>query len=798
MSQKARDLVQQMTLEEKASLLSGQDFWYLESIERLGLPSIMVTDGPHGLRKQAGNVDMVGLQNSVPATCYPTASLLASTWDVDLLTSLGEHLGDECLSEKVSVLLGPGVNIKRHPLCGRNFEYFSEDPVLSGELAAAFINGVQSKGIGTSLKHFVANNQETMRMAIDTIVDERTLKELYLRSFEIAVKKAQPWTVMNSYNKVNGLYMSEHPTLLNHTLKNKWKHTGLVVTDWGACNNRVKGIIAGQDLEMPGSLGINNKKVIAAVQNGELEESIVDQRVERIVDLILQAKETLEKPSFSYDKDKHHDFARHVATQGIVLLKNTGVLPLDSTQRIALIGGFAEHPRYQGSGSSLINPTIVSTAKEAFEQRLGDRLLYAKGYDVATDQIDNTLIQTAVEVAKQADVVVIMAGLTDAYESEGFDRDHLHLPMNHNALIDAITEVHDQVIVTLSNGSPVTMPWKDNVQAIVEQYLSGQASGEAIANILFGEVNPSGKLAETFPNTLSEFPSNQHFPGQGRQVQYREGLYVGYRAYDSMTIEPLFPFGFGLSYTTFDYSNGQVESTKDTITVQIDVTNSGSVLGKEIVQVYVKKKNSVVYRPEKELKGFTKIELQPGETQTVTVTIPLFTLKIFNETSHKLEAGAYHILVGASSRDIRYSTTINIVSDDIINHDNVDAYTNISSTFEPSLDSFEELLGHSVPPIQPTTPYHINSTVGEVKNTFIGKQLHKIIQKNLGDIMGGDGSGDDMHQGSKRMIEKMVDEIPLRGLMMFSQGKLSEGRMYGMIEMMNKKYLKGLFHIIKG
>lgn len=787
-------IVKELTLDEKIGFLTGKDFWYLPELSRLNLPSIMLTDGPHGLRKQVGESDHVGLNASAKSTCFPTASLLASTWDTVLLEQVGKALGNECKTEQVSVLLGPGANIKRHPLCGRNFEYFSEDPLLSGTLAAAFINGVQSQGIGTSLKHYVANNQETMRMVVDAIIDERTLRELYLKSFEIAVKEAQPWTVMCSYNLVNGVYLSEHTHLLQHVLKDEWQHEGLVVTDWGACNNRVAGIHAGQDLEMPSSGTTHKKQILKALQNGELEEHELDKRVSKVVELILKAKQTLEAEHTPYDPIEHHQFARHVATEGMVLLKNEEhILPLSSNVKIALIGEFAEKPRYQGSGSSLINPNQISTAYEAFQKTLQDQFLYAKGYSVDTDVVDQELLDEAIETAKQADIVVIMAGLTNAYESEGFDRTHLNLPTNHTVLIDSITEIHQKVIVVLSNGAPVLMPWKDKVQGIIEQYLAGQASGEALVDILFGTVNPSGKLAETFPNTISEIPANNHFPGSGRQVEYREGLYVGYRAYDSMNVEPLFPFGFGLSYTSFEYNHLQVQTLKDEILVKIDITNTGTVFGKEIVQVYVHKESDIVYRPQQELKAFAKIDVQPGETKTVEMKVSHHSLKVFQHNQFLLEAGIYLIKVGSSSRDIYYQEEIHIESMDVLSIKSPDEYFHITSDFAPTKEHFEELLGHGIPPYPPIKPYHFNSTILELRETFVGKQLFKVIQRNMVKIV-----GEEMDETSRKMIDTVVLEMPFRNLVVLSAGMISHRRAAGLLDLMNKKPINGLIKVIRG
>ena len=554
-----KNLISQMTLEEKASLCSGVNFWYLKGIERLEIPSIMVTDGPHGLRKQAGDADHVGLNESVPATCFPTASALAATWNRDLIFQVGEALGEECRQEKIGVILGPGVNIKRSPLCGRNFEYFSEDPYLTGEMAKSHINGVQSQGIGTSLKHYAVNNQEYRRMTIDAIVDERALREIYLAGYEIAVKEAQPWTVMCAYNKINGTYASDHKKLMRDILKDEWGHEGLVVTDWGAMNERPIALAAGTELEMPGTSNGNDQQIVDAVQSGQLDEAIVDQSVERILTMIFKAEETLAE-DYAYDPKAHHALARQVAGEGVVLLKNDdSVLPLQANAKVALIGRFAKTPRYQGAGSSQMNPTQLDNLHDEIVKLVGDEnLTYAPGYTEKGDQADDALIQEAIDIAKDADVVLICAGLTDLYETEGLDRDHMKMPAGHDALIEAVAAAHSKVVVVLSNGSPVEMPWVNGVSGILEGYLGGQAGAGGVADILFGKVNPSGKLAETFPIKLEDNPSHHYFPGGPVTVEYRESIYVGYRYYDTVEQGVLFPFGYGLSYTTFEYSDLQL------------------------------------------------------------------------------------------------------------------------------------------------------------------------------------------------------------------------------------------------
>ena len=606
MTRDIQALIAQMTIEEKAGLCSGRDFWHTKGVERLGIPPLMLTDGPHGLRKQGGDAEEMGAQACVPSTCFPTGVTLASSWDRALLRRVGAAIGEECQAENVEIILGPGLNIKRSPLCGRNFEYFSEDPYLAGEIAASHIQGVQSQGVGTSAKHFAVNNQENRRFSVDANVDERTLREIYLAGFESAITQAQPWTVMCSYNKLNGEYCSQHPSLLTDILRKEWGFEGFVMSDWGAVDLRVDGLAAGLELEMPYSGGSNDRKIVEAVKNGTLPESVLNQAVERLLKIIFTAIDQ-KKPGATYDRAAHHQTAREAAKECMVLLKNDDhILPLKAEGAIAVLGAFAKTPRYQGGGSSHITPTRIDSAYDEMQKLAGSRakLTYAAGYDAKTDQPDDALLQEAARVAAEADVAVIFAGLTDSYESEGYDRTHLRMPDNHVALIHAVAAAQQNVIVVLSNGSPVEMPWKDRVKGILEGYLGGQAGGGAVADLLFGAANPCGKLAETFPQTLAHNPSSLNFPGEGDRVDYREGLFVGYRYYDAKEIEPLFPFGYGLSYTTFEYTGMAVDKKEltdaDTVTVTVKVKNTGTVAGKEIVQLYVRDVESRVIRPVKE------------------------------------------------------------------------------------------------------------------------------------------------------------------------------------------------------
>ncbi|WP_449601445.1 beta-glucosidase [Paenibacillus sp. Marseille-Q9583] len=732
------ELISQMTLEEKAGLCSGLDFWHTKGVERLGIPSLMVTDGPHGLRKQKESADHLGLHNSVPATCFPSAAGMASSWDRDLIGRVGKALGKECQAENVAVLLGPGTNIKRSPLNGRNFEYFSEDPYLSSEMGGNHIKGVQSEGVGTSLKHFAANNQEHRRMSVDAVIDERTLREIYLASFEGAVKQSQPWSVMCSYNRVNGEYASESEFLLTKILREEWGYEGFVVSDWGAVNERVKALQAGLELEMPSTGGIGDAKIVAAVQSGELSEETLDLAVERLLTFVFKAVEN-RKDNASFNADEHHRLAREVARESMVLLRNEeGILPLSKQGTIAVIGEFARNPRYQGGGSSHVNPTKLDDAFEEMKALAGSAgLLYAQGYELNHDGINEALLQEARDTAAKGDVAVLFLGLPDNYESEGYDRSHLSLPESHKALIDAVSEVQSNIVVVLSNGSPIEMPWIYKTKGILEGYLGGQAFGGAVADLLFGEVSPSGKLAETFPMKLSDNPSFLNFPGEGDTVEYKEGLFVGYRYYDKKELEPLFPFGFGLSYTEFQYSNLRISksSIKDTENVQVTATvkNTGTRAGKEIVQLYVSDVKSSVIRPLKELKGFQKLVLQSGEEQEVSFELDKRSFAYYNVNigDWHVESGVFDIAVGSSSRDIRLTASIEV-----------------ESTVPLALS------------------YHRNSTVGDLlDNPHTADKVKKFSSVfGLGDAMG----------DNPEMFMAMMKYMPLRALIGFGQGKYTE------------------------
>ncbi|PEA24940.1 glycosyl hydrolase [Bacillus cereus] len=757
MKRDIKKIISQMTLEEKASLCSGLDFWNTKGIERLGIPSIMVTDGPHGLRKQAEGADHLGIYNSIPSTCFPSAVGLASTWNKDLINQVGVALGEECQAENVGVLLGPGANIKRSPLCGRNFEYFSEDPYLSSQMAANHVKGVQSQGIGTSLKHFAANNQEHRRMSVDAIVDERTLREIYLASFEDVIKEAQPWTVMSAYNKINGEYASENNYILNDILKDEWGFEGFVVSDWGAVNERVASLANGLELEMPSSFGIGEKKIIDAVNGGELSEEKLDQSVERLLNIIFKAVDN-QLENAVYSKDAHHQLAREVASESMVMLKNEdSILPLKKEGTVAIIGEFAKQPRYQGGGSSHINPTKLESILEEIEMVSGEKtnILFEQGYNLASDDVDENMINEAKKIAESADTVVLFVGLPDRYESEGFDRKHLQMPENHVQLIEAIAEVQSNIVVVLSNGAPIEMPWIGKVKGILEGYLGGQALGGAIADLLFGDANPSGKLAETFPKVLSDNPSYLNFPGEGDKVEYKEGVFVGYRYYDKKNVEPLFPFGFGLSYTNFEYSNLSVDKKEikdtETVSVTVNVKNIGSTVGKEIVQLYIKDVESTMIRPEKELKGFEKVELQPGEEKTVNFTLNKRSFAYYNVElkDWHVETGEFEILVGKSSREIVLQDNMYVQSTTII---------------------------------QKTV--HRNTLLGDIFADPILAPIAKgLMEKALKDSpFGSMAEGD---SDVSEMMDAMLNYMPLRALVNFSAGAFTEEMLSEIIGTLN-------------
>ena len=798
MNENVKEILNQLTLEEKAGLCSGSDFWHLKSVERLGLSHIMMTDGPHGLRKQKGETDHVGLSMSVPTTCFPTAVTTASSWDIELMFEMGQALGEECLEENVSVILGPGANIKRSPLCGRNFEYISEDPYHTGTMATALINGIQSQGIGTSLKHYVMNNQETRRLTIEAVVDERAQREIYLAGFEKAVVNSQPWTVMCSYNKADGNYLSEHKKYLTDILKEEWGHTGLVVTDWGACNDRVTGLKAGQDLEMPSSWGKNDEKIIKAVNDGNLSVELLDNAVSRIIELILKSQDNTQ-PGFKYDRESHHILARRIAGQSAVLLKNDGILPLDKKYKVAVIGKFAKSPRYQGTGSSIINPL----RKDSLCHSLADAGInyeYAEGYSTKTDKVDPELLSKAKKTAKNCDLVIIAAGLTDRYESEGFDRVHMKMPDSHNALITELASINSNIVVVLMNGAPVEMPWINDAKGVLECYLGGQAGGGAIVDLLYGYVNPSGKLAETFPYKLEDTPSYIYFPGFTKSVEYRESIFVGYRYYDKADKDVLFPFGYGLSYTEFEYLDIDVEhSGRYDYEISVTIKNSGKVAGAEVIQLYVKNPESMIYKADKELKDYGKVYLEPGESKEVYFQLNerSFAFYNINIPGWHIEKGEYVIQVGASSRDIRLEQVVSVQSNSNVPvpdyKETAPGYYSLSGgIFEIDENQFKVIYGQELPDREnkPGEVIRENSMFGETTHKFAGRLMLKVMRSQTKKMVGG-SDGDDV-ESSRKMIEAMLHEMPIRTIGMLGGDRLPKYFTEGFVSMVNGKFFKGL------
>ena len=793
------NIFKSLTAEEKATLSTGRDFWRLHGVERLGLPSIMVTDGPHGLRKQSGSSDHVGLNKSVPATCFPTAAGLAATWNIELLERVGQALGRECLAEQVSVLLGPGANLKRHPLGGRNFEYFSEDPLLSGMMASAWVRGVQSLNVGASLKHYALNNHESGRMVVDVVTDERTLREMYLPGFEYCVKDESPWTIMCAYNKFRGVYLSENEYLLKTILRDDWGYDGVVVTDWSANHNRVDGVRNGQSLEMPGSGDGNAKKILASLQDGSLTMEQLDDSVRPVVELISKSADALDAGA-TVDLDANHNLARTVAEEACVLLKNDNdLLPLKSGMKILVVGGLATNTRYQGSGSSQILPTKLEQPLDEIKALAEDDTLisFATGFKTSGEE-DPGLCEEALAMATNADAIVVIAGLTPDYESEGFDRSHMQLPANQLTLIETLRAFHDRTVIILQNGSPVELPFNDSIGAILEVYLGGQAGASALARIIYGLANPSGKLAETFAHACADIPSNQWYPGDYRQSQYREGIWIGYRYFDTADKPIAYPFGHGLSYTRFEYSELTIDQPdqpfkdSDTLTVTFSVRNSGNYAGAETAQVYVGQSNASVPRPRKELKGFCKVFLEPGESKQLSVPLDFrsFAFWCVKEENWVVESDDYLISVGASVADIRLSQSILVnTGRSIAQRD-----PGLACYFEPAqlgFDdiSFEHLLGHAIPPSLAVKPFQLNSTLKEIRANWLGRWMYRMVFQQVSNMIGGDSPS----ETELSFVQAIVAEMPLRSIMIMSQGKLKEPIIYRLIHAMNNRWLKVIF-----
>ncbi len=722
-------ILSQMTLEEKAAFCSGKDFMLTKAIERLGVPSVHLSDGPHGLRKQSpGAGDHLGVGKSIEAVCFPAGCALASSFDTALAEKVGKTIGNECHAENVALILGPAINIKRSPLCGRNFEYYSEDPYLSGKLGAATVKGIQSQGAAACVKHFAANNQETLRFSSDSVMDERTLNEIYLSAFETVVKEAKPASVMSAYNKINGTFCSENKELLTEILRDKWGFDGFVVSDWGAVKDAAKGVKAGQDLIMPGGNEAFAKRIIDAVKFGELNMEELDTAVRNNLKFVKRYLDNKNKDA-KFDRGADYMVAVEAAKECAVLLKNdNSVLPLNKDAKVAFIGDFAKSPRYQGGGSSHINSAKTVSALSAAE---GLNVSFVRGYDLESSENSETLVTQAVQNAKESNVAVIFAGLPDDFETEGIDRDSLDLPADQNALIAAVAAVQPKTIVVLHNGAPVAMPWLDSVSAVLEMYLAGDGAGEAAVSLLFGDANPSGKLAETFPKKLSDTPCYLSFPGESGRTEYNEGIFVGYRYYDKREAEVLFPFGHGLSYTTFKYSDLKFDKTQmkgdEILNVSFTVTNTGKTFGKEVAQVYVGDEKSTVARPIRELKGFVKVALNPGESKTVSVQLNKRAFAYYSVfmKDYVIESGDFIIEVGSSSRDIRLSGRVLVNSVDVIKR----VFTR-------------------------------NSTMGEIMSDPKGRIIMEKMQQGMKRGMDKD-TEKSLGGGASKMVQRMQEEMPL-------------------------------------
>lgn len=773
----AAELVSRLTVDEKLLLLSGANMWETRAVGEI--PSTFLANGPTGVGKQAAAGDHVGAGEMLPATAFPSPSVLASTWDEALVEEIGVALGRESRSNDVGILLGPGLNIKRHPGGGRVFEYFSEDPHLAGKIAAAVVRGVQSQGVGSSIKHFAGNNQETFRMRLDSVIDERTLREIYLAGFEIAVKESEPWTVMSSYNLVNGEHPGESHRLITTILREEWGFGGLVMSDWFAVSDRPAAIRAGLDLEMPGNDGLWSGRVKKAIGDGSLTLAQLDAAAIRVAELALRATAAAAGPAVMPDLDAHHALARRAAAAGTVLLRNDGILPLRAEGTIAIIGAAAETPRFQGVGSAHVNAIRVETVLDALPGRLGDGAEYTfvRGYDPKSGAVSAAESAAARAAASAADVAVLILAIPAGGEAEGIDREHLTFPPDMDELVRSVTAANPRTVVVLVNGAPLELPWADAPAALLESYLGGQAAGPAIVDVLFGDAEPAGRLGESFPVAASDLPAAANFPTTTpTQVQYRENIYVGYRFHDTFGVAPRFPFGHGLGYTSFEYGAARVTGTGVDLTVTVPVTNTGDRPGSEVVQLYVHAVNSVVHRPEQELKAFAKVHLAPGETQTVALALGHRSFAVYDvaSASWAAEAGAYEIRVGASSRDIRCATRVHL--------DAGETATPVERPAGPvaSRDEFARLLGGPVPPAKPLLPYSINSPIDDLRATWLGRRLHGallgVITKNL-------PAGDD--EDMKAMLDAVVGGMPLRTLVANSSGKLSLDTMERILGVLN-------------
>lgn len=789
---KHADIIKQMTLEEKCYLFSGKDFWQSRSVERLGVPNMTLSDGPHGIRKQEGAGDQLGLNGSLPATCYPTAATIANSWDPALGEELGEHLGVEAASQDVCVLLGPGLNIKRSPFCGRNFEYFSEDPYLAGKMAASYVRGIQKNGVSACPKHFAANSQELRRMASDSIMDERTLREIYLTGFEIAVKEGRAKSIMSSYNRINGVYANENPHLLQEILRDEWGFDGFVVSDWGASNDHTEGVRAGSHLEMPTTGGDSDLELVEAVKSGRFSEELLDQRVDELLDVILSTTKAVKplagKP---FDIEKHHAMAAKASEQSIVLLKNENdILPLKKGTKVAVIGEFAQKARYQGAGSSVVNPTKLDNAMDVIKNFDLDVAGFEAGYP-RSGKGSAEMQAKAVELAKKADIVLLYIGLDEISESEGLDRAHMRLPQSQVDLIEAVAAVNPNVVAVMSAGSAVEMPWLPRVKALIHGYLCGQAGASSVLKAIMGQVNPSGKLAETYPVKYEDVSSAPYFPAKERTAEYRESLYVGYRYFETAKVPVLFPFGFGLSYTTFEYSDLTVTNKEAAFTIK----NTGKMDGAEVAQLYVSKTDGDVFRPAKELKGFQKVFLKAGESKKVAIQLDDKAFRYFNVDTNRfeVEGGEWNILIGASAADIKLSGKVSVTGTEAKSpYDKAKLAKYFSGDIKNvSNEEFEALLGRPIPDGHWSGTLDMNDAICQLYYAKSG--LARFVYKIMTNML-----NKSIEKGEPDLNITFIYNMPFRGIAKMAGGMCTMEMAEGILTVCNGHFFKGMGAIIGG
>ena len=788
---KHKDIISKMTIEEKAAFLSGKNEWQTRDFEALGIPSIFCSDGPHGIRKQAGAGDHLGLNESLPATCFPTAATIANSWSEELGEELGRNLGEEAMAEGVNILLGPGLNIKRSPLCGRNFEYFSEDPYLAGKMAASYVRGIQSRGVYACPKHFAVNSQELRRMAMNSVIDERTLREIYLTGFEIAVKEGGAKTIMSAYNEVNGTYANENKHLLKEILRDEWGFDGLVITDWGASNDHALGVAAGSTLEMPNPGLDSARELIAAVEGGKISTGDVDARVDELLDAVIMLTSNAHNKSDEFDKDAHHAVAKKAAAESAVLLKNSeSILPLKKGAKVAVIGDFAFDPRYQGAGSSLVNPTKVETISEMISSYDLQVVGMSRGYSRCGEDNAETK-KEALDLAGRADVVLFFFGLNEDSESEGMDRLHMRIPQNQINLLQELGQVNSNLIGIISAGSAIEMPWHHYFKALLHGYLNGQAGAGAVLDILTGEVNPSGKLSETIVRRLEDTPAYRYYPSRERTSEYREGPYVGYRYYDTAKVQVLYPFGFGLSYTTFEYS----DITADEKGVTFTVKNTGDRDGAEVAQMYISMKGGKVYRPEKELKGFAKVNLKAGESKKVTISFDDKSFRYFNTKTNKweVEGGEYIVSVGSSSADIKLTAKVSKAgTTDEIPYSEAELPSFYSGKIEDVSDEeFEKLLGRAIPDGKWSGQLGLNDALCQMYYAKSG--LARFIYKRLTAMK---KKADE--KGKPDLNILFIYNMPFRAMAKMTGGAVSMEMAEGIVKLVNGHFFGGLGQIIGG